>query len=229
MSVKLYELLGDDDRRFSPYCWRTLMALAHKGLETEYVPCRFCDKAALEFSGQERVPVIRDGDRAVADSWDIACYLEDTYPDRPSLFGGAVGRGEARFINEWLPILNQPVLMTVVKDIFDHCHPDDRTYFRISREKRFGKTLEDLHAERDMHRPAIDAGLGRLRAVLEQQPYICGEAPAYGDYIVFGLFQWVRSISPLRLVENGDAIHHWRGRLLDMYDGLGRSVTAYPE
>lgn len=149
MALKLYELLGDDDRRFSPYCWRIRMALAHKELEAEIIPCRFTDKAPFAFSGQDRVPVLRDGEAAIADSWDIACYLEDTWPDRPSLFGGAVGRGEARFINEWLPILNRPVLLTVLKDIFDHCHPDDRAYFRNSREKRFGKTLEELHAERE--------------------------------------------------------------------------------
>ena len=38
------------------------MALAHKGLAVETIPWRFTDKAALAFSGQERVPVIRDGD-----------------------------------------------------------------------------------------------------------------------------------------------------------------------
>ncbi len=229
MALKLYELLGDDDRRFSPYCWRIRMALAHKELEAEIIPCKFTDKALFAFSGQDRVPVLQDGDAAIADSWDIACYLEDTYPDRPSLFGGTVGRGEARFINEWLPILNRPVLLTVLKDIFDHSHPDDRAYFRMSREARFGKTLEALHAERDIHRPEIDAAMGRLRAVLEQQPYICGDAPAFGDYIVFGMFQWVRIISPLRLVEPGDAVYDWRARMLDLHHGLGRNVTAYPE
>lgn len=229
MALKLYELLGDDDRRFSPYCWRIRMALAHKGLEAEIIPCRFTDKARFAFSGQDRVPVLQDGDRTVADSWDIACYLEDAYPDRPSLFGGDIGRGEACFINAWVAALSRPVLMTVVKDIHDHAHPDDRAYFRASREKRFGKTLEALHAERDSHRPALDAALVPLRAALDQQPYICGSAPAYADYIVFGTFQWGRCISPVRLLETGDVMYDWRGRMLDLYDGLGRSVTAYPE
>ena len=34
------------------------------------------------------VPVLRDGDRVVRDSFDIALYLDEAYPDRPSLFGG---------------------------------------------------------------------------------------------------------------------------------------------
>jgi hypothetical protein len=36
MARTLYDLAGaDPDLRFSPYCWRTRLALAHKGLEVE--------------------------------------------------------------------------------------------------------------------------------------------------------------------------------------------------
>ncbi|MFQ5955614.1 MAG: glutathione S-transferase N-terminal domain-containing protein [Kiloniellales bacterium] len=87
MSILLYELVGRDDRRFSPHCWRSRMALAHKGLDAERVAVKLTDKDKIAFSGQKLVPMLTDGDRTVADSWAIACYLEDTYPDRPSLFG----------------------------------------------------------------------------------------------------------------------------------------------
>ncbi len=229
MTLKLFELLGADDRRFSPYCWRIRMALAHKGLEAEIVPCKFTDKHLFAFSGGQTVPVLQDGDKAVTDSWDIACYLEDTYPDRPSLFSGPIGRGQARFISEWVPVWSRPLFMTVVKDVFDHIHQGDKAYFRESREKRFGKTLEELHAERDKHHTAIETGLAPLRAVLQVQPYICGDAPAYGDYIVFGSFQMARSMSPYKVLEKGDILYDWRRRMLDLYDGLARSTTAYPE
>ena len=83
MVLMLYELAGLDDRRFSPYCWRTRMALAHKRLDYETVPVRFTDKPMIAFSGQERVPVIRDGETVVSDSWAIAQHLERgaTRPD----------------------------------------------------------------------------------------------------------------------------------------------------
>src|SRR6478672_11567394 len=85
MTIVMHDLAGADPAlRFSPYCWRARMALAHKGLAVETIPWRFTEKAALEFSGQGRVPVIRDGARVVSDSWAIVEYLEDTYPDRPS-------------------------------------------------------------------------------------------------------------------------------------------------
>ena len=79
------------------------MALAHKGLETsakvEHV--RFGEKDKLDFSGQKLVPVLKDADTVIYDSWDIACHLEDRYRDSPSLFGGDAGRGAALFITDW--------------------------------------------------------------------------------------------------------------------------------
>src|SRR5688500_18899507 len=89
MAIKLYDLAGaEDDRRFSPYCWRVKMALMHKGLEFETVPWRYTEKEAIAFSGQGAVPVLVDGGQAVHDSWNIAVYLEDAYPSRPALFEG---------------------------------------------------------------------------------------------------------------------------------------------
>src|SRR5487761_2188424 len=108
MSIVMYDLAGaDPELRFSPYCWRTRFALAHKGLPVETVPWRFGDADAIGFSNQARVPVIRDGERAVADSWAIAEYLEELCPT-PTLFGGAAGRAHARFINAWADAVPVP-------------------------------------------------------------------------------------------------------------------------
>lgn len=229
MALTLYELVGADDRRFSPYCWRTRMALAHKDLDADIVPCRFTDKDKIAFSGQERVPVLTDGDTVVSDSWRIACYLEDAYPDAPSLFGGDIGRGEAHFINSWVDLVVHPrLILLVVKDIFDHVQPQDRDYFRQSREARFGATLEELHAARDEARGAFTAALTPARAVLRDQAFLCGAAPAYADYILFGAFQWSRSISDYAVIDDDDPVHAWRARMLDLFDGLAFATMAYP-
>ena len=48
MPLKLYELVGTDPSRpFSPFCWRTRMALAHKGLSAETIPWCFTEKDAI--------------------------------------------------------------------------------------------------------------------------------------------------------------------------------------
>ena len=63
------------ERRFSPYCWRTKLALKHKGLPFDTIPWRFNEKNAIAFSRQDRVPVLRDCDLVVSDSWTIAIYI----------------------------------------------------------------------------------------------------------------------------------------------------------
>ena len=67
MTRKFYDLEYSDGRRFSPYCWRTRFALAHKGLEAESVPVRMTDKETIAFSGSKTVPVLVDGETVVPD------------------------------------------------------------------------------------------------------------------------------------------------------------------
>lgn len=229
MARILYDLAGaDPQRRFSPYCWRTKLALAHKGLSFETVPWRFTEKDVIAFSGQGRVPVLVDGERTIFDSWTIANYLEDAYPGTPSLFGGAGGRAASRTLNNWADIVLTPAIARVVLvDIFERIHEKDRAYFRESREQRFGAKLEDVVADRDGNIKALRQALDPVRATLKAQPYLGGDAPLYCDYIVFGHLQWARCISPIPLLDTGDPVCAWRERLLDAHDGFARKCPAY--
>jgi glutathione S-transferase len=225
----MYDLAGaDSNRRFSPYCWRIRMALAHKDLAVETIPWRFTEKAAIAHSGQDRVPVIEDGDRVVSDSWAIANYLEDAYPERPSLFGGTAARAAARFINSWADtVQNGGSASFVAVDIVRHLDPCDRDYFFESRTKRFGMTLEQFCANRDSRIAGFRQTLEPLRITLKSQPFLGGDAPLYPDYIVFGGFQWARTISDFALLEVSDPIAAWRERMLDLFDGLARKNPGY--
>jgi len=102
MALIFYERVGHEGRRPSPFSWRIRYALAHKGLDFEVRPVRFADVETIRaVSGQHLTPVLSHDDHVVHETWDIACYLEEQFPDRPSLFGGAIGRGMARHINAW--------------------------------------------------------------------------------------------------------------------------------
>jgi glutathione S-transferase len=227
MTLRLYDLAGaDPDRRFSPYCWRSRLALAHKGLAVETIPWRFTEKAEIAASGQGLVPVLVDGERWVSDSWNIANYLEDTYPDRPSIFGGAAGRSLTRYYSTFADSLVAAIFPFIALDILDRIADVDREYFRASREKRVGMTLETFTAGRDMKLPAFRASLAPLRRTLGAQPFLAGDEPLYADYAVFGPFQWARCISPFALLERADPIRLWRDRLLDRFDGLARKSPA---
>lgn len=229
MAIKMYDLAGaEPDRRFSPFCWRIKMALAHKGLEVETIPWRFSEKAVIAPFNSERVPVIIDDGAAIADSWKIACYLDEKYPERPSLFGGAPARAVARFVNQWTDsVLHGAIVRTILIDIYDRIDANDRAYFRESREKRFGMTLEAVGADRESRLLELRGLLEPLRQTLGAQPFVGGDAPLYPDYILFGAFQFARSMSPLRLLEPSDPVNAWRERLLDAFGGLARNAPGY--
>ena len=229
MTLKLFELVGTDETRpFSPYCWRIRMALAHKGLSAESIPWCFTDKFAIAPHRSEKVPVLLDGETSVVDSWVIANYLEDTYPDRPSLFGGEGGRAGGRMLKWWGDIAIVGGLFPLIgADIHGHLKPEDADYFRRTREARIGKSLEDAMAGRDKSVEGFRRSLDPMRLTLKTQPYLGGDAPNYADYIVFGGFQWARVVSPFKLLADNDPVYAWRERLLDAFDGMARKTAGY--
>ncbi|NGN40772.1 glutathione S-transferase family protein [Mesorhizobium sp. CGMCC 1.15528] len=228
MTILLYDLVGHDQTRpYSPHCWKTAMSLAHKGLDFETVPTTFLDVPAVEGGVSKTIPVIRDGNAVVADSFQIALYLDQAYPERPTLFGGEGGEAMARFIERWSQMTLHPYLgAAALMDIYRRQNEANRAYFRESREARFGKKLEDVAAVRESGLAAFRASLEPLRNMLTYQPFIGGDAPLYPDYIVFGALQWVRVTSPFQYLAADDPVSGWFERCLDLHDGIGRTVDA---
>jgi glutathione S-transferase len=226
--IELYDLAGSNpDHRFSPYCWRVRMALAHKGLEPQTTPWRFHEKDKLPGAPANRaVPVMIDRGQVIADSSAIAFHLEHSYPNGPSLFGGPGGDAHARFILAWADTTLIPAMFPIVgPDVLAHLHPADQPYFRASREQRLGMTLEQARDLRDTRLPALRACLAPLRATLKHQAFLGGEEPSYADYAVFGSFQWARLVSPVELLTEDDPLNDWREALLDLFDGLARNAV----
>ena len=224
--IKMYDLAGaDKNRRFSPYCWRIRMALAHKRLNVECIPWHFTEKDKIKFSGQERVPVLIDGSNTISDSWEIAKYLESSYPDRPSL---KLDNGEVLFIKFWSEtVLHPELLQLLVLDIHDNLRLEDQSYFRESREKMLGKTLEEVVTNQQERLPRIQKLLTPLRSTLSKQEYLSGETPGFSDYIVFGAFQWARCISDFSILNSDDIVYKWRERMLNMFEGLALSAVGF--
>lgn len=222
MARQLFELCGTDPARvFSPYCWRSRMALAHKGLAFESVPWRFTETARLAFANHDKVPVLVDGDAVVADSFAIAQHLDTAYPGAPSLMHG---RPEAyTFIAAWTDsVVSAGLSRMIVSDIVPLLGPEAVSYFLESREKRFGMPLTQVTADRDARLPEFRRSLFPLRRTVQSQPFLGGATPDYADYTVFGSFMWARVISPLVLLEADDAVAAWHDRMLDLFDGLAR-------
>ena len=225
--ITLWELGGRDGRRYSLFSWRTRMALRHKGLEFETRPVCMSDKAAIAFSSGKTVPVIRDGEAAIRDSWKIAEHLEDSYPQAPTLFGGAIGRGVSQAFNTWVDRAVVPAMLPlIVADIHQRVEARDDAFVREMFEKILKKTLEQARAERDDALKRLGRALEPMQATLKRQPYICGRDPAYADYILFSVFQWARIMSPQEVLGPEDPLCAWRERVLDLFGGFARNVPT---
>jgi glutathione S-transferase len=226
--ITLYDLSLQNDRRPSPFCWRTKFALAHKGLKWTEVPVGFTEKDKIAFVASNTVPVLKDGETGVKDSWAIAIHLDKAHPDKP-LFKSEMALSYARFANGFVDTVVQPALFPiVVGDLYERVRLADQPYFQESRGKRLGTTdFAAFQAKaREKGVAAFRGVLEPARRVLKEQPFLAGTHPAYPDYALAGAFMWARIISPLVLLDGDDVVHAWRERMLDLYDGLARKALA---
>jgi len=228
--ITLYDLEFAGGARPSPFCWRAKFALAHKGLEWKEIPIGFGEKDKIAFSGQQLVPVLVDhahADKAVPDSWEIATWLDQAYPDR-KLFANDEARTFARFVQNWTnTAVHFGQFPLMVGDMYARVRPQDRDYFRESRSKRLGTEDFDTFqaAARETRLAAFRQSLEPLRQQLKAGPFISGVAPSYPDYIVAGAFLWARTVTPFALLEASDPIVAWRDRMVDLY-GFGERYKA---
>ena len=96
--ITLYDLVFQDDRRPSPFCWRAKFALKHKGLAWRDEPVGFTEKQKIAFAQSQTVPVIHDGPKVVKDSWAIAQHLDERLSGEAAVRAGATSRPFRRLV-----------------------------------------------------------------------------------------------------------------------------------
>jgi glutathione S-transferase len=227
--IQLYDLATKyPNIRFSPFCWRIKYALAHKELSWEEIPIRaLTEKNLLPTPNEGKVPVLVDDDQVVFDSWDIALYLEEKYPNQ-LLFDSSESRAQSLFVKNWTEaVLHILVSRMGILDFYETQTKDDQKVFRETRESRFGVVLEDWGSDPQGARVDFLNALEPLRQTLRSQKFMGGRTPNFSDYIMVGIFQWMRCGSRLKVFEESDDVFDYQERLLDLYDGLGRSSPPY--
>ncbi|MCY4035699.1 MAG: glutathione S-transferase N-terminal domain-containing protein [Hyphomicrobiales bacterium] len=230
--IKLYDLVGRDGLHFSPFGWRARMALAHKGVTAQIVPVRFGEIADIPHTGEpwKSVPILEHDGKMIFDSWHIATYLEENFSDGESLFGGERGVAFNGFFKNWVELsvhrLFAPALMREVLDCIDN---RDTEYFRTSREKRFGKTLEELASNADAGIQAARDALMPASKALERAKFFGGETPVFSDYILFASLQWARLVSNKDVIGADEPLQAWMDRCLNLFSSMAKSHLSRRE
>lgn len=222
--LRLFEVRGEDvEFRPSPYCWRTRMALAHKGLDFEPVPWRAVDKDRIAKSGGTTVPVLVDGEQWIGESWNIAVHLDQHHPG-PALFADEATRVSAKQFDRWVTGTIHPLLgQAMVADQFPLLAAEDKAYYRTRTLRKFGRTLEEFGDHPELAIREMRAMLQPIEAQLRQQDFLGGSAHDYRDYILFGVLQCGRVTTMRPLVAEDSRLARWFERLLDAFDGFGRA------
>lgn len=224
---RLFEVAGQDPEfRPSPYCWRTRMALAHKRMAFEPVPWRAVEKRRIARSGGGTVPVLVDGARWVRDSWQIAIYLDQTYPSNP-LFAGVAGLSHARFLNSWADSFLHPlVFRAVIGEQYPLLSDLDKPAYLERTLKKFGHSVEEMGRDPEIAVSEVSRALEPVSSALSLAPFLGGETPDYCDYVIFGTFQWARVASRQTFWEQDSLLDRWFSNLLDRFEGRARAQPA---
>ena len=100
-TIKLFDLQLSTGATISPFVGTTKYALKHKGFDIDIIPGGFTGILERTNGFHDRVPVIIDDGKWIKDSWEIAEYLDEKYPERPMLFGGDSMKVLTKFIDSW--------------------------------------------------------------------------------------------------------------------------------
>jgi len=225
--IHLFELVGRDDRlAFSPAVWRTRMQLLHKGITFSTTPWRFTETDKLAETGSRTVPVIHHDGQWINDSFKIALYLEDKFPEKP-LFGSDAAREMASFFHHWqVRTALSSLFPMLAVSVWHMISPHDQAYFRKDREKILGTSLEEaaIHARGNLN--GFHKSLSPATAMLRKAPFLHGDVPGFMDYDLFGPFMWARTISSFDVLAGDETLNAWMERMLDLFDGHARAAAT---
>ncbi len=223
-TITLYDLQLASGCTISPFVWATKYAVAHKGFEMDIVPGGFT--GILERTGgrSERLPVIVDDGRFVLDSWLIAEYLDETYPDRPTLIPDPSVKPLVEFLEGWLwRTAITPWFRAFIVDYRDRSLPVDHEYVTTSRETMLGgRKLEEVSAEGKAQLAQTPPTLEPFRQMVTQHKWLGGDQPNYADYRALSVFLWTASVAAVPPLTEDDPLRDWIDRGFDLFGGLGR-------
>lgn len=188
----------------SQYSEKVRLILDYKGLDYRKIEVTpgIGQLELFRLSGQRQVPVLKDGDTIVADSTEIALYLERKYPDKPIIPVDPYKRGLCLMMEEWAdesiglkgrkafwgalnqnPNFRTSILPTEVPDFFKSLVGAVPSELLTMLGTGVGFSPEVIKEANNGLKQDLEA----LCLILAERPYLVDDQPTLADLAVAGL------------------------------------------
>ncbi|KAL4075528.1 hypothetical protein J3A83DRAFT_4369686 [Scleroderma citrinum] len=208
----LYDIPSNVEGNYwSPSTARPRYILGYKGLPFEVDWAEFPDIAprmkeigaapSKRRDGSESytLPVLRDPNTGaiVTDSWDIAVYLDNTYPEKPIFpkdTKGLIRVFDTAYTDQILPALKFLLLRS--REIL---RQPSAEYYTTTREKYFNQTFGELSPEgpeRDQHWSALEKGFATVKTWYDKTDgkWLMGSTFSYADILAASGLFWLKKV-----------------------------------
>ncbi|MEW6777174.1 MAG: glutathione S-transferase family protein [Bdellovibrionota bacterium] len=192
----------------SPYCEKIRKILDYKEIPYRTIEQPLLRRTKLQKeTGQQKVPVINDGGKWVADSTDVARYLEETYPQKPILPKNARDRALCFLIEDWadeafastvqptkwLTPGNMEKLLGIMQENLPGA--GNALLLRVA-GPALAQQMKGMMMGRGKKRTShlFAYQLDLLDALLADAPYLFGETPTVADFAVAALVRHLRDL-----------------------------------
>ena len=188
----------------SQYSEKVRLILDYKGLEYRKIEVTpgVGQVELLQKSGSRQVPVLKDGSTYIADSTEIAFYLDRKYPEKPILPEDPIARGQCLLMEEWA----DESIGIKGRKAFIGALNQNQTFRTSVLPKEIPGLVKNLvgaipgefldvlgmgvgfggDAVKDAKK-GLKQDLEALSLILENQPYLIGDTPTLADLAVAGL------------------------------------------
>lgn len=143
------------------------------------------------------LPIIMDPNtnRFITDSFAIAQYLDEQYPDTPKV----LPNNTAALVHVFHTAFYNAVKGTILLGCFrgaQKLNPESKEYYIRTREERFGIPWEQFATpeKREEQWNALRAGCDTVDGwyAASSGQFMLGDTPCFADFIVAGLCNWIR-------------------------------------
>ncbi|KAJ4476511.1 hypothetical protein C8J55DRAFT_561927 [Lentinula edodes] len=252
--IVFYDIpLAEPNICWSPNTWKTRYSLNFKGLayRTEWIEYPDIEALCIKIgaaptdvkvdgtSPEYTLPVIYDPstNKAISDSFNIAQYLDTTYPDTPQLIPPGTRALQSGF-TQYVNLRVKSILGQFVRPVVFQRLPFGKSqeYFRRTREALYNVKIEewapqgeDRAREWKRLRRALISLDGHYREAKEETggDFLCGVDPSFVDFALAGILQWSKHILGAESEEWNDILSWQEGNWANFMSRLeGYAVVA---